>query len=121
VDAQRAAAARLHELAHQHADGKWLLLGGGGYALVEVVPRTWTCALAEAAHRPLPADTPIPEAWREFALARTGRRAPEAMTDGSPAAFHRWVDGYDPADDVDRAIMATRAAVFPEHGLDPQP
>jgi acetoin utilization protein AcuC len=43
------------------------------------------------------------------------------MTDGSPAEFRRWVDGYDPADAVDRAIMATRAAVFPEHGLDPQP
>jgi len=121
VDAQRAAARMLHELAHQHADGKWLLLGGGGYALVDVVPRTWSCALAEAAHRPVPPQTPTPEPWRAFVLARTGRRAPESMSDGRPARFRRWVDGYDPADDVDRAIMATRAAVFPEHGLDPQP
>lgn len=27
--------------------------------------------------------------------------------------------GYDPADDVDRAIVATRHAVFPHRGLDP--
>jgi acetoin utilization protein AcuC len=27
--------------------------------------------------------------------------------------------GYDPADPVDRAIMATRNAVFPLHGLMP--
>jgi acetoin utilization protein AcuC len=122
VDAQRAAVAALHGLVHQHVDsGRWLLLGGGGYALVEVVPRIWSSALAEAAHRPVPADTPTPEAWRAFALARSGRSAPESMTDGRPAEFRRWVDGYDPADDVDRAIMATRAAVFPEHGLDPQP
>ena len=121
VDAQRAAIAALHELAHQHAGGRWLLVGGGGYALVDVVPRTWASALAEAAHRPVPAETPTPESWRAFVLERTGRAAPEAMTDGSSAAFRRWVDGYDPDDAVDRAIMATRTAVFPEHGLDPQP
>ena len=121
VDAQRAAVSALHDLAHQHADGRWLLLGGGGYALVDVVPRTWSAALAEAAHRPIPAETRTPASWREFVLERTGQQAPESMTDGSPATFRRWLDGYDPADPVDRAVMATRTAVFPEHGLDPQP
>jgi acetoin utilization protein AcuC len=121
VDAQRAAIGALHALAHQHTHGKWLLLGGGGYALVDVVPRTWCCALAEAAHAPVPAETPTPPAWRDFVLARTGQRAPESMTDGRPARFRRWADGYDPDDAVDRAIMATRHAVFPEHGLDPEP
>jgi acetoin utilization protein AcuC len=121
VDAQRTAIAALHELAHRHAGGRWLLLGGGGYALVDVVPRTWSGALAEAAHRPVPPETPTPESWRAYVRERTGTLAPTSMTDGSPAEFRRWVDGYDPADAVDRAIMATRAAVFPEHGLDPQP
>ena len=121
LDAQRAAVAALHRLAHEHADGKWLLLGGGGYALVEVVPRIWTSALAEAAHRPLAADTRTPEAWREHVARRTGGAAPELLGDGAQTGFRRWVEGYDPADEVDRAIMATRKAVFPEHGLDPQP
>jgi acetoin utilization protein AcuC len=121
VDAQRTAIAALHDLAHQHAGGRWLLLGGGGYALVEVVPRTWASALAEAAHRPVPAETPTPAAWRDFVESRTAQPAPTRMADGRPAAFRRWVDGYDPADAVDRAIRATRSAVFPEHGLDPQP
>jgi acetoin utilization deacetylase AcuC-like enzyme len=51
IDAQRAAHAAIHALAHDHADGRWLLTGGGGYDLVNVVPRTWTHLLAEAAGR----------------------------------------------------------------------
>ena len=41
------------------------------------------------------------------------------MTDGAPAAFTPFESGYDPADPVDRTIMATRSAVFPVHGLFP--
>ena len=121
VDAQRAAAAVLHELAHECAQGKWLLLGGGGYALVDVVPRTWAADLAEAAHRPVAPATPTPPPWRTYVRERTGRAAPDWMDDARPTELRRWVDGFDPADPVDRAIMATRRAVFPEHGLDPLP
>ncbi|MFZ3578240.1 acetoin utilization protein AcuC [Virgibacillus sp. DJP39] len=30
-----------HELAHEHCNGKWIALGGGGYDLWRVVPRAW--------------------------------------------------------------------------------
>ena len=43
------------------------------------------------------------------------------MTEGGEPKFARFESGYDPADPVDRAIIATRSAVFPEHGLMPQP
>jgi acetoin utilization protein AcuC len=33
--------------------------------------------------------------------------------------FRSWATGHDPEDAVDRAVMATRQAVFPLHGLDP--
>ena len=46
---------------------------------------------------------------------------PEVMTEGSEPAFSRFESGYDPADPIDRAILATRRAVFPEHGLMPEP
>ena len=42
VDGQRTSYAALHELAHEHAGGRWVATGGGGYELVEVVPRAWT-------------------------------------------------------------------------------
>ena len=119
IDAQRAAHAAIHQLAHETAAGRWLLTGGGGYELLQVVPRTWTHLLAEAAGRPIDPASPTPAAWREYAARRTGSRAPEFMTDGSQAQYPSFESGYDPADPVDQTIMATRTAVFPDHGLMP--
>ncbi|HUY74972.1 MAG TPA: acetoin utilization protein AcuC [Candidatus Dormibacteraeota bacterium] len=41
-----------HQLAHELCDGRWLALGGGGYAIYEVVPRAWTLLFAEMVERP---------------------------------------------------------------------
>ena len=119
IDAQRVAHAAIHRLVHEVAGGRWVLTGGGGYELLEVVPRTWTHLLAEAAGSPIDPGARIPAAWREYASRRTGREAPQIMTDGTEPEFARFESGYDLADPVDQAIMATRTAVFPEHGLMP--
>jgi acetoin utilization protein AcuC len=124
VDGQRAAHAAIHALAHETAGGRWLLTGGGGYEVVQVVPRTWTHLLAEATGTPLDPRTATPGSWREYVARRTGSAAPELMTERKPDSGDEpaWVpfeDGHDPDDPVDQAIMATRAAVFPEHGLAP--
>jgi hypothetical protein len=52
-------------------------------------------------------------AWLESASRGTGRRAPEFMSEGNEPDYARFESGYDPADPLDQAIMATRAAVFP--------
>ncbi len=121
IDAQRTAHTAIHELAHQVAGGRWLLTGGGGYELLQVVPRTWAHLLAEAAGHPIDPGARIPAAWREHASRRTGRPVPESMTEGAETEYVRFESGYDPADPLDRAIVATRAAVFPEHGMMPLP
>ena len=119
VDGQRAAYRALHRLAHETAGGRWILVGGGGYELVQVVPRAWTHLLAEASGRPIDPETPTPETWRDYVRDRTGARAPERMTDGKEPEVWTWASGYNPANPVDRSVMGTRMAVFPEHGLDP--
>jgi len=119
IDGQRAAHAAVHALAHDLAGGRWLLTGGGGYELVHVVPRTWTHLLAEAAGQPIDPGTPTPAPWRDRVTKCTGLTAPEYMTEGAPTVFKPFESGYDPGDPVDRAIMATRNAVFPLHGLMP--
>ena len=119
VDAQRQVARTLHALSHEVAGGRWLALGGGGYEVVDVVPRAWAHLVAEVAHRPLDPATAVPAEWREHVRSLTGRAAPARMTDGERATWAEWESGYDPADAVDRAVLATRRAVFPLHGLDP--
>ena len=119
VDGQRTAYAALHRLAHETAGGRWVLTGGGGYELVQVVPRAWTHLLAEAAGRPIAPGTPTPEAWREFVLRRADETAPLLMTEGANTEVKTWETGYDPASPLDQAVLATRRAVFPDHGLDP--
>jgi acetoin utilization protein AcuC len=119
IDAQRTAHAALHALAHEVASGRWLLTGGGGYQHVQVVPRSWTHLLTEAAGHPLDPATPTPGLWREYVTEVTSQPPPELMTEGAPATYTAFESGHDPADPVDRAIMATRKAVFPQHGLLP--
>ena len=102
IDAQRAAHAAIHALAHEVAGGRWLLTGGGGYVPLEVVPRSWTHLLAEAAGCPIDPRARIPASWREYAFRRTRREAPEVMTEGSEAEFVRFESGYDPGDPVEQ-------------------
>jgi len=121
VDGQRMAQVMLHDLAHELCDGRWLATGGGGYALVQVVPRTWTHLLAIAAGVPVDPAMETPVEWRELARSLTGETAPESMTDGAPARYVPFSSGMDPGDPVDRAIMRTRTAVFAAHGLPAHP
>jgi acetoin utilization protein AcuC len=114
VDGHRATYGLLHALAHELCGGRWVVLGGGGYEIVHVVPRSWTHALAEVTGAPV--DGAVPQDWQELAARRSGEYAPTALLDGKPVAWTEW-DGGDPANAVDRAVLATRKASFPLLGL----
>ena len=120
VDAHRMTYALLHELAHEVTSGRWVAVGGGGYDIVRVVPASWTHLLAEMTGEPLDPRTRPPETWRRLVGQCTGQQAPESLTDGVTPEFRPWDAGEgDPDSPLDRAVAATRRAVFPEHGLDP--
>ncbi len=119
VDAHRHSYAALHQLAHEVTDGRWIAVGGGGYETVQVVPRSWTHLLAEITDRRLDPNTETPAGWRELVHRRTGSHGPKRLTDDTDPTYRAWEAGEgDPDDPVDRAIAATRRAVFPDHGLD---
>ena len=120
VDGQRATYLALRQLADDLCEGRWIATGGGGYALVEAVPRAWTHLLAIVSGDPLDPATETPLAWRELASRRCpDRMCPDVMTDRADPSFAPWSPGYDAPDAIDRAILATRQAVFPLLGLDP--
>lgn len=120
LDAQRAVQESCHALAHEHVDGgRWVALGGGGYAVVDVVPRSWTHLVGIAAHAPVDPESTIPSEWRDEVYARTRQPGPRRMTDGRKPVWRAWAEGYDPADRLDQAVLATRRSVFPLRGLLP--
>ena len=114
VDGQRAAYLALHDLAHEVAGGKWVATGGGGYAIIDVVPRAWSHLLAIVAGNPIDPQTPVPEVvarGRPDPVRRGSRRS--RMTDGRDAAYVDWSTGYNPDTWLDRSIKATRDISFP--------
>ena len=121
IDGQRAAYLVMHELAHEVAGGKWVATGGGGYAVVEVVPRAWTHLLSIVSGAPIDNGLDTPQDWRDYVATDLGRTAPFRMTDGRTPVYRPWEAGYDPDTWLDRAVHATRTEVFPLHGLDPMP
>jgi acetoin utilization protein AcuC len=109
----------LRTLADELCEGRWVAMGGGGYSLVEVVPRAWTHLLAVATGDPIAPGTATPPGWRRLAAERSpGADVPLTMSDGVAVNVSLWAPGTTP-DAVDKAIMATRREVFPLHGLDP--
>lgn len=118
VDGHRTIYRTLRELADTYADGKWLAVGGGGYQLFRVVPRSWTHLIATVLDRDLDPGTALPATWADQVRARAPQvELPVAMTDGGDTDFAPWGDGLD--DPVDIAIRETRREVFPLYGLDP--
>ncbi len=121
VEAQREAMDTVHRLSHEVCDGRWVALGGGGYEVVHVVPRAWAHLTAIAAHRPIDPRHEVPQAWRDHVETLFGHAGPGRMGDLPPGTglwWRSWEMGYDPANEVDRAVMASRQALFPHHGLD---
>jgi acetoin utilization protein AcuC len=117
VDGHRASYLALHDLAHEVCGGRWVATGGGGYAVVDVVPRSWSHLLAIVGGTPLDAGTQTPDAWRAEVFERMHREGPLAMTDGRAPAYRDFAEGTDPDSWLDRAIAETRSAVFPEWGI----
>ncbi|GAC48210.1 acetoin utilization protein AcuC [Gordonia aichiensis] len=137
VDGQRAAMIAMRDLAEKYSDGRWIAVGGGGYGVVNVVPRSWSHLLGVVLDRDVDVSTQINESWcataEEIATqvhSEYSQAPVRVMGDGGDVDFVEWDGdtGQEPPPGIDesaqrqtdRAIMATRRAVYPLHGLDPE-
>lgn len=121
IDGQRMAYQAIHRWAHRYAEGRWVATGGGGYAQVEVVPRTWTHLVAEVVGHPIDPEAELPAAYLDHVRSVSREKSPRRMTDGSNPWIKPSELGFDPRDPIDAAILATRAAVFPLRGMPVDP
>ncbi len=101
------AAVLLDRLAHEHAEGRWLATGGGGYDAYRVVPRAWSLVWLAQAHLEVP--EPTPQTWRE-------RWASEAEAFGQAPLPPELIDpprtvAPDPDVIVERNLKRARAAL----------
>lgn len=117
VDGQRRSYERIHELAHEHTGGRWVAVGGGGYEWVDVVPRAWSHLAGIVLGHPIDPQTPLPQAYLDFIAQNTGRTGPLRMTDGADLPTDAWDGRFNPSDPHDRAITATRRAVYGHLGI----
>lgn len=128
VDGHRTAYQEMMVLADELCGGRVIAVGGGGYELVRVVPRSWTHLIATVLGTPVAPETPIPEGWASLAERYTvPARVPETMSDGGDVRYTPWEPtGGDRGVEVDRtlarldqSILDTRRSVYPLLGLDP--
>ena len=112
---------RCGTLAESVTGGRWLALGGGGYCAGPggAAGRGPTCWRSSPAATSTRRRRCRPTGSRWPRAARPDIELPIDMTDGTtgPVAFERWDGSVEMP--VDRAILNTRNAIYPLHGLDP--
>lgn len=128
VDGHRASYLAMMDLADELCEGRIIAVGGGGYELVRVVPRSWSHLIAAVLGTPVTPDTAIPDGWATLAQRYTvPDRVPRTMSDGGDVTYTPWEPtGGDRGVEIDRSlarldqsILDTRRSVYPLLGLDP--
>ncbi len=99
----------VHDLAHAFCAGRWLAMGGGGYAIYRVVPRSWALIWAEMSGRQAP--TRLPVGWVARYRARDRWLMPELLHD--PAEMSEQPTRQDIAAANRRTIEAVWQFVVP--------
>ncbi len=110
TNAYRETARRLHALAHEVAEGRWVATGGGGYQWARVVPRAWTLYFAEMAGAELPDH--LPESFIEQVEFQLRAEVPTTFSEDP-------LPEREPDPEVEDVVRQVRKLVFPRHGLEP--
>lgn len=105
---------RIHQLAHSHAHGKLVAIGGGGYSFLSV-PRCWTIFLAKIAG--FEVDNEIPQDWQKFFTEVTGLKAPTHLHDTETPSLSQ-VDHEQVGRLVTESVTRVKKTVFPLLSID---
>jgi len=87
-------AEHLHAIVHEICEGRWLIVGGGGYDPADFTPRAWTAFLGAVLGQDVNAAV-LPEEWRE-ACRRAGGQPPLRLLDDPGPAYRALPDPHMP-------------------------
>jgi acetoin utilization protein AcuC len=73
-------AARLHWLVHEVCEGRWLIVGGGGYDPADVTPRAWTAFFGTVLGRQANGVV-LPAEWERASRAKGGHPPAHLLDD----------------------------------------
>jgi acetoin utilization protein AcuC len=105
---------RIVRLADDLCARRLVALGGGGYEIVDVVPRAWAWVMAELLGEEL--DERLPESWRTHVRELTCRDAPRDL--GADDAFELpQAQAQAVLGETAEVVEQVRQAIFPHHGL----
>ncbi len=101
---------RIHDLAHELCEGRWVASGGGGYDIWRIVPRAWTALWAVVSHQELPEK--MPEDWLMVRGKNSPVELPVLMRD-DPADYPPLARAAETADHNRRTTEALLGEVLP--------
>jgi acetoin utilization protein AcuC len=105
-------AARLHALVHQTCEGRWLIVGGGGYDPADVTPRAWAAFMGTVLGHDVH-DVALPAAWIRASRAAGGAPPARLLDDTSPpvtgSTDHSVARALDEAEDMALAALLARS------------
>ncbi|MFT4245789.1 MAG: acetoin utilization protein AcuC [Micrococcaceae bacterium] len=119
IDAFAVAATKIRDLSEKYCNGKWLATGGGGYNILDVVPRAWTQLLAVLANKDLPLESLVPQTWIDYVKETQERDVCETLGDKTEIWWRSWEIGHDTTQPIDKIITEVRTKIFPYYDLDP--
>jgi acetoin utilization protein AcuC len=101
---------RIHDLAHELCEGRWVATGGGGYDIWRVVPRAWTTLWTVVSHQELPER--VAEDWLMVRGQKSPVELPVLMRD-DPADYPPLDRAAQIADHNQRTTWALLEKVLP--------
>ena len=101
---------RMHDLAHELCEGRWVATGGGGYDIWRVVPRAWAALWAAVSHQELPEK--VSEDWLSKWGGKSPVKLPRLMRD-DPADYPPGPRAGEIADRNERTVEEVLEKVMP--------
>lgn len=106
-------ASRLHAIAHEVCDGKYVVLGGGGYN-PEIVAISWAIMFSTISEIMIPDS--IPQKWINFCRENLGKEPPTTFSDKHGQAINR-VEREKIVNAIEEIVKEIKTSIFPIHGI----